>query len=64
MKFRISLEQDSGNSYLYSTDLALEVETVDADLVELTLESPHRKVKIKKSELRYALAFCGTVEDH
>lgn len=63
MKFRISLEQDSDNSYLYG-DGALEVETVDSDLVELTLESPRRKVRIKKSELRYALAFCGTVEDH
>lgn len=64
MKFRIALERDSDNSFIYDENHALEVETVDSDLVELTLESPHRKFKIKKSELRYALAFCGSVEDH
>lgn len=62
MKFRIALAQDSDNFYVDDSN-ALEVETVADDWVELTLESPHRTVKIKKSELRYALAFCGSFED-
>ena len=63
MKFKIELVEDSEQGY-FSEPQALEVETIPSDWVELTFNNPHRTVKLKKSELRYALAFCGSVEDH
>ena len=54
MKFKIELQRDSDNTY---TD-SVEVEAWE-DSVEITLDNPERVIKMKISELRYALAFSG-----
>lgn len=62
MKFKIDLEYDSDNSVHYMD--SIEVATcANEDWVQIVMQSPARTIRFKKSEMRYALAFCGSVED-
>jgi hypothetical protein len=62
MKFKLDLDSDSENNrYGYDGSGSAEIETSSTeDWVEISLQNPERCIRMKKSELRYALSFFGT----